>query len=131
MGKFSKRLTKENRNLKNVLVLGSAFGNLLDLVENNINVFVVYPKDETLRRKNIIYREELDSAYVLMDVDFIIVDKDLIHIIPELQPVWKKQKTIIIIEGSTNDSINQHKFLTSQRYQITEIKKDYHIWKIK
>jgi hypothetical protein len=91
----------------------------------------VYPKDETLRRKNIIYREELDSAYVLMDVDFIIVDKDLIHIIPELQPVWKKQKTIIIIEGSTNDSINQHKFLTSQRYQITEIKKDYHIWKIK
>ena len=130
MGKFSKHLTKQNKNLKNVLVLGSAFGNLLDLVDNNINVFVVYPKDEILRRKNIIYREELDSTHSLMDVDFIILDKNLIHVIPDLQPIWKKQKTVIIIEGSTDDSSSQHKFLKSQRYQIVEIKKSYHIWKI-
>jgi hypothetical protein len=131
MGKFSKHLKKENKNLKNVLVIGSAFGNLEDLVESGINIFVVYPKDESIRRKNIIYREDLSSIHVLSDIDFIIIDKELIHVIPNLEPVWKKHKTTILVEGSIGDSLEQHKFLKSQRYQITEIKKWHHIWKIK
>ena len=74
MGKFSKRLNKINKNFRNILVVGSAFGNLEELLNDVATVFILYPKDESLRRKNLIYRETIESTFTIPEVDFVIID---------------------------------------------------------
>lgn len=130
MGKFTKRLMKVNKNLRNVLVVGSAFGLFEELVEEVSTVFIVYPKDSSPRGKNLVYRESLDSIHVLYDIDSIILDKDSLHHLPELEQVWKKSSVSIVIEGGTEVSVEYWKFLKSRRFQIVDIHKRCHIWKL-
>jgi len=130
MGKFSKRIKKVNKHYRNGLVLGSAFGNMEDLLENTSTIFLTFPKDETLRRKNLIYREDLESIHALYDIDFVFIDKDLVHLIPELRPLWKRIQCLLIVEGDPSTSMEFNKFLRKERFQIIEIGKNWHIWKI-
>jgi hypothetical protein len=112
-------------------VVGSAFGNIEDLLETCSTVFISHPKDENLRRKNLVYRESLDSIHLLHNIDFIIIDQDLINVIPTLERVWKKWSSALVIEGSTDTSMPYNKFLKLNRYQIVDIQKHYHVWKLK
>jgi hypothetical protein len=57
MSKFTKKISKVHKELKDILVVGSAFGNIEDLLETCSTVFISHPKDENLRRKNLVYRE--------------------------------------------------------------------------
>lgn len=130
MGKFSKRIKKVNKHYRNGLVLGSAFGHLEELLETTSTIFVLFPKDDTIRRKNLIYRENLESLYILNDIDFVFIDKDMVNLIPELKPLWKKVNCLLIVEGDPSTSMEQNKFLKKERYQIIDIGKNWHIWKI-
>jgi|LauGreDrversion4_2_1035121.scaffolds.fasta_scaffold23405_2 hypothetical protein len=131
MSKFSKKISKVHKELKDILVVGSAFGNIEDLLETCSTVFISHPKDENLRRKNLVYRESLDSIHLLHNIDFIIIDQDLINVIPTLERVWKKWSSALVIEGSTDTSMPYNKFLKLNRYQIVDIQKHYHVWKLK
>jgi hypothetical protein len=131
MSKFAKRMKKINKNFRNVLVIGSAFGNLQDLIDTAQTVFVVYPKDDTVRAKNLIYREELDSANILTDIDFVFIDEEYVHVLPNLQQLWRCAIATIMIEGSVGNSVDYYKFMKSLRYQVIDIRKDYHVWQIK
>jgi len=131
MSKFSKKISKVHKELKDILVVGSAFGNIEDLLETCSTVFISHPKDENLRRKNLVYRESLDSIHLLHNIDFIIIDQDLINVIPTLERVWKKWSSALVIEGSTDTSMLYNKFLKLNRYQIVDIQKHYHVWKLK
>ncbi len=131
MSKFTKKISKVHKELKDILVVGSAFGNIEDLLETCSTVFISYPKDENLRRKNLVYRESLDSIHLLHNIDFIIIDQDLINVIPTLERVWKKWSSALVIEGSTDTSMLYNKFLKLNRYQIVDIQKHYHVWKLK
>ena len=129
MGKFSKRLNKINKNFRNILVVGSAFGNLEELLNDVATVFILYPKDESLRRKNLIYRETIESTFTIPEVDFVIIDKNLIHVIPTLLPLWRACYPFIMIEGDIKNSEEHYKFLKSNCYKIIDIHKHYHLWK--
>lgn len=131
MSKFTKKISKVHKELKDILVVGSAFGNIEDLLETCSTVFISHPKDENLRRKNLVYRESLDSIHLLHNIDFIIIDQDLINVIPTLERVWKKWSSALVIEGSTDTSMPYNKFLKLNRYQIVDIQKHYHVWKLK
>jgi hypothetical protein len=131
MSKFTKKISKVHKELKDILVVGSAFGNIEDLLETCSTVFISHPKDENLRRKNLVYRESLDSIHLLHNIDFIIIDQDLINVIPTLERVWKKWSSALVIEGSTDTSMLYNKFLKLNRYQIVDIQKQYHVWKLK
>jgi hypothetical protein len=130
MGKFSKRIKKINKHYRNGVVLWSGFGNIDDLLESTSTIFIVYPKDDTLRRKNLIYRENLESIHALYDIDFVFIDKDMVNLIPELKPLWKRAHCLLIVEGDPSTSMEHNKFLRKERFQIIDIGKNWHIWKI-
>ena len=131
MSKFTKKISKVHKELKDILVVGSAFGNIEELLDSCSTVFISHPKDENLRRKNLIYRESLDSIQLLHNIDFIIIDQDLINVIPTLERVWKKWSSALVIEGGTDTSMPYNKFLKLHSYQIVDIQKHYHVWKLK
>lgn len=129
MGKFSKRLKKLNKNYRNILVIGSAFGNLVEMLEEAPTVFILYPKDETLRYKNLIYRENLESVNHLPDVDFVIIDREYVHTLPNILFLLRARFPQILIEGEPMSSIEQHKFLKSHGYKVVDIHNTHHLWK--
>jgi hypothetical protein len=130
MGKFLKRIRKINKHCRNGIVLGSGFGNLEELLEMNSTIFIVYAKDDSIRRKNLIYRESLESTFTLHDIDFIFIDKDMVNLIPDLKPLWKKANCMLIVEGDTSTTMEHNKFLKKERFQIIDARKNSHIWKI-
>ncbi len=130
MGKFSKRIKKINKHYRNGVVVGSGFGNIEDLLESTSTIFIVYPKDSSLRRKNLIYRENLELVHSLHDIDFVFIDKDMVNLIPEIKPLWKRAHCLLIVEGDPSTSMEHNKFLRKERFQIIDIGKNWHIWKI-
>ena len=80
MTKFSKRMKKANRRARNVLVVGTALGNLEDLLEAFDTVFVVNGTLPRIQKRNVVYRENFDNIHLVSAVKlyyniFIIVIK--------------------------------------------------------
>ncbi len=57
MAKFAKRLKKLSGYTENALVVGTAFGNLDQLLEIYINVFVINDEPPSVKARNLIYKE--------------------------------------------------------------------------
>ena len=85
MTKFSKRMKKANRKARNVLAVGTALGNLEDLLEAFDTVFVVNGVMPRIQKRNVVYRENFDNIHLVTDVDLIIIDFVHEKFIPELQ----------------------------------------------
>lgn len=129
MSKFVKRLKKLNPTARNVLVLGTAFDNLSSLADSFKTVFIINDS-YTLKRGNVVYRENFDQITLLTDVDVIIIDEDKRHHIIDISPIWKKYSPFIVVAGSEQVSKDHNKFLQSYRYHVTEIHKHFYIYKI-
>lgn len=129
MGKFSKRLKKLNKNYRNIVVVGSAFGNLIEILEEANAVFVVCPSDTSLRFKNLIYRENIESVNFIPEVDFVFIDKEHINCVPLMITMLRATFPYILVEGDVYSSVDQHKFLKSHSYKIIDIHSTYHLWK--
>jgi hypothetical protein len=83
-----------------------------------------------LKRKNVIYRENLDSLSEIMDIDVIFLDADQLENLKKFQGVWKKSKSMLYIEGPL-PHISFQNFLRTENFEMIEITKDYTIWKQK
>jgi hypothetical protein len=131
MTKFSKRIKKINRKSRNLLILGTAFGHLEELLDSFGTVFVVSNSLPIIKKRNLIYRENYDDIHVLTDVDIIIVDFEYGNFIPELTQVWRRTNPAIVVQGPDLISKDIQKILKSDHYNIVEITKDYYLWKNK
>ena len=129
MTKFSKRMKKANRKARNVLAVGTALGNLEDLLEAFNTVFVVNGTMPRIQKRNVVYRENFDNIHLVSDVDLIIIDFLHEKFIPELQQIWRRTQPIIIIEGPELISKECQKLLKSDHYAIREVAKNYYVWK--
>lgn len=129
MSKFSKRLKKLKKNYRNIVVIGSAFGNLVELLDEANAVFVVSSADNSLRFKNLIYRENIESVDAIPEVDFVFIDKEHINCVPLIITMLRSTFPYIFVEGDVYSSVDQHKFLKSHSYKIIDIHKSYHLWK--
>jgi len=131
MTKFSKRIKKINRRARNLLVIGTAFGNLEELLDSFDTVFVVGSNPPIIKKRNLIYRENYDGIHMLTDVDIIIVDFDHSNFIPELTQVWRRTGPAIVVQGPDLISKDIQKILKSDHYNIVEVTKGYYLWKNK
>lgn len=129
MSKFSKRLRKISKKLKNSLILGRGVGELDEILEVFASAFTVGDFSNGQRRKNLIYLETLASVAELSDVDMIFIDRDHIESIPKLAVLYKKCQPLIFVEGDINFSKDVAKILVNDGYRVTDIEKRYHIWK--
>jgi hypothetical protein len=131
MTKFSKRIRKVNRTARNLLVIGTAFGNLEELLDSFSTVFVVNTSPPTVKKRNLIYRENYANIHLLTDIDIILVDFDHSNHIPELTQIWRSSTPSIVVQGPELISIDIQKILKSDRYNIVDVGKGYYVWKNK
>ena len=128
MAKFAKRLRKLSGYTENALVVGKAFGNLDQLLEIYINVFVIDDSPPAAKARNLIYKENFDDLNVLTQVGAIFIDLDKIDKLEILEDFWQRHRSTIFVEG--NDCILRHlsKPLFKTGWQCTSLQGIYHVW---
>ena len=128
MAKFAKRLKKLSGYTENALVVGTAFGNLDQLLEIYINVFVIDDEPPSAKARNLIYKENFNDLNVLTQVGAIFIDLDKIDQLEILEDFWQRHKSTIFVEG--NDCILRHlsKPLFKTGWQCTSLQGIYHVW---
>lgn len=129
MASLSKKIRKTIKFPKNAIILGNWFNSIDELSDVFSTLFIVN-EAQPVRKKNIIYRQEIESLTSLPDIDFIFIDRNFFDKIKVLQPIWRKYTPWILSEGVELDKTMQ-KFLINEKYQIVEISKNYFVWKIK
>ena len=128
MAKFAKRLRKLSGYTENALVVGKAFGNLDQLLEIYINVFVIDEDPPSAKARNLIYKENFNDLNVLTQVGAIFIDLDKIDQLEILEDFWQRHRSTIFVEG--NDCILRHlsKPLFKTGWQCTSLQGIYHVW---
>jgi hypothetical protein len=127
MTKFNKKLRKITlKNPRYAVSLGSAFGHLDEITDLFRTVFVLDYNDDNLKKRNIVYMESFKYLTTIPDVDVIFVDEDKRNRIQELQPIWRRYNSFLIVQGEPFAD----KFLRNERYKIIVVEKKYHVWKI-
>jgi hypothetical protein len=74
MTKFQKRLSKLTKNNTNALVIGTAFGQISEILSMYSTVFVVNENMLELKAKNLIYRQTIDRLSHLVNVGIVFLD---------------------------------------------------------
>ena len=131
MTKFSKRIRKVDSKARNLLVIGTAFGNLVELLDSFNTIFVVNEIAPPVKKRNLIYRENYDNIHLLTDIDVILVDFDHSNHLCELTKIWRISSPSIIVQGPELISKDIQKILKSDNYNIVDVRKDYFVWKNK
>lgn len=128
MTKFQKRLSKLTKNNTNALVIGTAFGQISEILSMYSTVFVVNENMLELKAKNIIYRQTIDRLSHLVNVGIVFLDIKHIDKLENLQPFWKKNNSLVLIEG--NDAISRElsKPLYDSGWRCTSLQGIFHVW---
>jgi len=128
MSKFTKRVLSSSKNHRNCLVLGSGLGYLNEIVDVFDTVFIVFEKSHDIRKRNIIYRENLSNIDILSDIDFVFVDAEYFDILKQLRPVWLKCRPVFLLEGEDIFGLENYKYLRSESYALVEKYKNMQKW---
>ena len=128
MTKFQKRLSKLTKNNTSALVIGTAFGQISEILSMYSTVFVVNENMLELKAKNIIYRQTIDRLSHLVNVGIVFLDIKHIDKLENLQPFWKKNNSLVLIEG--NDAISRElsKPLYDSGWRCTSLQGIFHVW---
>ena len=128
MNKFQKRLSKLTKNNTSALVIGSAFGQISEILSMYSTVFVVNENMLELKAKNLIYRQTIDRLSHLVNVGIVFLDIKHIDKLENLQPFWKRNNSLVLIEG--NDAISRElsKPLYDSGWRCTSLQGIFHVW---
>ena len=128
MTKFQKRLSKLTKNNTNALVIGTAFGQISEILSMYSTVFVVNENMLELKAKNLIYRQTIDRLSHLVNVGIVFLDIKHIDKLENLQPFWKKNNSLVLIEGNDAISREMSKPLYDSGWRCTSLQGIFHVW---
>jgi len=128
MTKLQKRLNKLTKNTTSALVIGTAFGQLTQILDIYSTVFVYDEDNCELKAKNLIFRQNIDRLDYLVNVGVVFLDMKHISKLDNLQPFWKKNNSLVLIEG--NDAIPRElsKPLYDSGWRCTSLQGTFHVW---
>lgn len=129
MSKLLKRIRKNFKNPRNVLVMGTGFGFLPEICDHFNSVFIVSTLNEELKRKNLIYRESFDGIELLPDLDVVFIDRNQDCNIEKLRPLLLRYRPVLLVEGKEIFGKSEYKFLKNFQLSVTDMFGDYHLWK--
>lgn len=129
MNKFIKRISKSKKNIRNILVVGTAWDKLPNLCDVFASVFVISTGSHDLRRKNLIYKESFDQIETLPDIDAIVIDRDQGMHVSKLLPLLQRYQSVILVQGVELFAKTEYKFLKTYGYAVVEMFGDSHLWK--
>jgi hypothetical protein len=128
MTKFQKRLSKLTKNKTSALVIGTAFGQISQILSMYSTVFVVNEDLGELKAKNLIYRQTIDRLDYLVNVGVVFLDMQHINKLENLQTFWKKNNSLVLIEGNDAISRNLSKPLYDSGWRCTSLQGMFHVW---
>jgi len=128
MNKFQKRISKLSKNLNNAIVVGSAFGNLENLLEMFKTVFVINDSPPKIKARNLVYRSDFGSLISYADITVIFVDLDRLDMLQTLSDIWQRNNSVVVIEGGEAIGREFSKSLYHTRWQCTSLQGTYHVW---
>lgn len=128
MNKFQKRLGKLSRKNTNALVMGKAFGYLIDIVGIYASVFVIDEYATEFKAKNLIYRESVDRLSNITDIGAIFLDLNELEKLGSVMTVWQKHSSKIFIEGGLAISREFSQPLYHSGWRCTSLQGAFHVW---
>jgi len=128
MTKFQKRLSKLTKNKTSALVIGTAFGQISQILSMYSTVFVINEDMLELKAKNLIYRQTIDRLDYLVNVGVVFLDMKHIGKLENLQTFWKKNDALVLIEGNDAISRDLSKPLYDSGWRCTSLQGLFHVW---
>ena len=128
MNKFQKRLSKLTKNNTSALVIGTAFGQISQILSMYSTVFVVNEDMLELKAKNLIYRQTIDRLDYIVNVGVVFLDMKHIGKLENLQTFWKKNDSLVLIEGNDVISRDLSKPLYDSGWRCTSLQGIFHVW---
>lgn len=128
MNKFQKRLMKISRVDCSALVLGSAFGQLAQILDIFNSVFVVEAAVPAIKAKNLIYKEDFDRLASISDIGMILVDLTHVAQLAQIQSVWQKNLAKVCVEGDDRIDKQLAKPLYDTGWACTSLQGMFHVW---
>ena len=128
MTKFQKRLSKLTKNKTSALVIGTAFGQLTQLLDLYSTIFIVNENATELKAKNLIYRQSIERLDNIVNVGAVFFDITHISKLESLQTFWKKNNSLIFIEGGDPLPRDLSKPLYDSGWRCTSLQGEFHVW---
>ena len=128
MNKFQKRLSKLNKNQVNAVVIGTAFGNLENVLGIYATVFVIDENFPTVKAKNLVYREDFHNLNAITEVSAIFFDLSRLDRFEMVKDFWQRNNSKVIIEGDEPISREFSKSLYDTGWGCTSKQGLFHVW---
>jgi hypothetical protein len=128
MNKFQKRLRKLNKNQGNAVVIGTAFGNLENILEIYATVFVINEDFLTVKAKNLVYKENFDNLNAITEVSAIFFDLNRLDRFEMVKEFWRRNNSKVIIEGDEPIGREFSKPLYETGWGCTSKQGLFHVW---
>lgn len=128
--KFKNNILRR-KHYDNALIIGSGLGYLESLLACCNSVFIIPDEGFSVRRKNLIVKENFDKIESLPGISFIFMDWHQAVNIKKMSNLILSQKPDLLIESKELILVEQIKWLHSHKYALTEKEKKYHRWEYK
>jgi hypothetical protein len=128
MNKFQKRLCKLYKNQVNAVVIGTAFGNLENVLEIYNTVFVIDENFPTIKAKNLVYREDFHNLNAITEVSAIFFDLTRLDRFEMVKDFWQRNNSKVIIEGDEPIGREFSKPLYDTGWGCTSKQGLFHVW---
>ena len=131
MTKFSKKVAKAVKHTHNCVVIGPYSDEISDLVETFNTVFILSDGVNELKGRNIVYRPDFDDIKLLPHIDAAFIDYAQLDKLSKIENLLQHNTLIAYINTGEFIHPMYAKFLNNKKYEITEIHKNYQVWKPK
>lgn len=126
-----KYLSKQSDGYGNVIVIGSGFG-LLEEIISTFNTVFLFSEESTLyREKNVVYRQSFGDISELPRVSTIFLGSSNLESLRLTKPVWLRDRSMVIIQGIPLENSPKVDELIKNNYRISDQTEIFHIWKLK
>jgi hypothetical protein len=131
MASFAKKIRKMIGKTSNAISIDPDEEILDALSETFQNVFVYSTDPPKVRKKNIVYREELGDLSKLPEINFVHIGKDSIKSLASFQRIIEKYQSTVMISSPEGLNKKYAKLLTDIYYKKDEFTKSWQTWKLK
>ena len=128
MAKFAKRIKKLSGYTENALVIGTAFGNLDQLLEIYDSAFVIDNSPSILKSRNLIYKENFDKIASLVQIGGIFIDLNYVDKLESLEECWNRNSSTVFVEGDNYKDARVSSIFYRTGWGCTSNQNTYHVW---
>jgi hypothetical protein len=132
MSKFEKTLRKKVGKPQNTILLGLGPSEIETASNVFQSVFVFSSIDQSFKNRNVIYFENFNDMAKLPEVNFILINPENIKEMPNITPILKNSKPLVMILSGEYIHKRFSKWLIEEmHYELVELDTHRQLWKKK